>query len=111
MRSNRLQHLLGIFFILSFPSHGYFPCNKYLVNSKFSRLKFKNLYYQNQVLLAQIRVFSIRRATSVAGESVTNQMTCIIAVTTFIVVCLLNVPNMLTFEVITLFILEYQELK
>ncbi|CAP28983.2 Protein CBR-DMSR-8 [Caenorhabditis briggsae] len=52
------------------------------------------------VLLAQIRVFSIRRATSVAGESVTNKKTCFIAVSTFIVVCLLNVPNMLTFEII-----------
>ncbi|CAB3396859.1 unnamed protein product [Caenorhabditis bovis] len=52
------------------------------------------------VLLAQIRVFSIRRATSVGGESVSNQSTCLIALATFVSVCLLNIPNLLTFEII-----------
>ncbi|CAI5453029.1 unnamed protein product [Caenorhabditis angaria] len=52
------------------------------------------------VLLAQIRVFSIRRATSVGGESVTNQTTIVIAGATFVVVNMLNIPNFMTFRII-----------
>ncbi|CAD6193889.1 unnamed protein product [Caenorhabditis auriculariae] len=51
------------------------------------------------VLLAQIRVFSIRRATTLGSELVSTKATIAIAAATLLVVVALNVPNFLTFEI------------
>lgn len=49
--------------------------------------------------MAQIRVYTIKRATSAPTEVVTNRSTFYIALVTIVVVVVANIPNFLTFEV------------
>ncbi|KAI6212818.1 Cholecystokinin receptor [Aphelenchoides besseyi] len=51
------------------------------------------------VSLAQIRVLTIRRATSGPTTSITERFSIILAIVTFIVMTAVNLPNFLTFEV------------
>ncbi|KIH69214.1 hypothetical protein ANCDUO_00443 [Ancylostoma duodenale] len=51
------------------------------------------------VLLAQIRVYTIRRATTGPSEAITARATGGIALVTLCVVALVNIPNFMTFEV------------
>ncbi|VDP32248.1 unnamed protein product [Heligmosomoides polygyrus] len=51
------------------------------------------------VLLAQIRVYTIRRATAGPAEAITARATGGIALVTLCVVALVNIPNFMTFEV------------
>ncbi|PAV64374.1 hypothetical protein WR25_07553 [Diploscapter pachys] len=52
------------------------------------------------VLLAQIRVYTIRRATSMPSEGLSISVTLLIALITFGVVLLINIPNFRAFEII-----------
>ncbi|EYB96766.1 hypothetical protein Y032_0147g2598 [Ancylostoma ceylanicum] len=52
------------------------------------------------VLLAQIRVYTIRRATTGPSEAITARATCGIALVTLCVVALVNIPNFMTFEIV-----------
>ncbi|KAI6198975.1 Cholecystokinin receptor [Aphelenchoides besseyi] len=51
------------------------------------------------VSLAQIRVLTIRRATSGPTTSITERFSIVLAIVTFIVMTAVNLPNFLTFEV------------
>lgn len=51
------------------------------------------------MLLAQIRVYTIRRATAGPAEAITARATGGIALVTLCVVALVNIPNFMTFEV------------
>ncbi|KAK6045098.1 hypothetical protein COOONC_17397 [Cooperia oncophora] len=51
------------------------------------------------VLLAQIRVYTIKRATAGPSEAITARATGGIALVTLCVVALVNIPNFMTFEV------------
>lgn len=52
------------------------------------------------VLLAQIRVYTIRRATAGPAEAITARATGGIALVTLCVVALVNIPNFMTFEIV-----------
>ncbi|KAK5974364.1 hypothetical protein GCK32_012299 [Trichostrongylus colubriformis] len=52
------------------------------------------------VLLAQIRVYTIKRATAGPAEAVTARATGGIALVTLCVVALVNIPNFMTFEIV-----------
>ncbi|KAJ1351246.1 Serpentine type 7TM GPCR chemoreceptor Srw [Parelaphostrongylus tenuis] len=52
------------------------------------------------VLLAQIRVYTIKRATSGPTEAITAKATGFIALVTLFIVALVNIPNFMTFEIV-----------
>lgn len=52
------------------------------------------------VLLAQIRVFTIRKATAGPIKMITSRFTVFLSITTCIIITCINVPNFLTFEVV-----------
>ncbi|KAK6757051.1 hypothetical protein RB195_015093 [Necator americanus] len=52
------------------------------------------------VLLAQIRVYTIKRATAGPSEAITARATGGVALITLCVVALVNIPNFMTFEIV-----------
>uniref|UniRef100_A0A158P876 G_PROTEIN_RECEP_F1_2 domain-containing protein n=1 Tax=Angiostrongylus cantonensis TaxID=6313 RepID=A0A158P876_ANGCA len=52
------------------------------------------------VLLAQIRVYTIKRATSGPTEAITAKATGFIALVTLFIVAIVNIPNFMTFEIV-----------
>ncbi|KAH7729992.1 7TM GPCR protein [Aphelenchoides avenae] len=52
------------------------------------------------VLLAQIRVLTIRRATSGPTTSISEPLTVVLALATCLVMTVVNLPNFLTFEIV-----------
>uniref|UniRef100_A0A1I7XMP5 G_PROTEIN_RECEP_F1_2 domain-containing protein n=1 Tax=Heterorhabditis bacteriophora TaxID=37862 RepID=A0A1I7XMP5_HETBA len=52
------------------------------------------------VLLAQIRVYTIKRATSGPANAVSARATGVIAIITLGIVAVVNIPNFLTFEIV-----------
>ncbi|CAI4225072.1 unnamed protein product [Auanema sp. JU1783] len=52
------------------------------------------------VLLAQIRVYTIKRATTGPTDMITIKSTFVVALITLLIVMLANIPNFLTFEIV-----------
>ncbi|KJH50941.1 hypothetical protein DICVIV_02902 [Dictyocaulus viviparus] len=85
-------------FVYHFLISATFRCDETDYNKLWAYFLF--VHSQFTVLLAQIRVYTIKRATSGPTEAITAKSTGFIAFVTLCIVTLVNVPNFMTFEIV-----------